>query len=526
MPGEKEKPIEGISIEKDRSITSCQVAKGPALADILYDLQNVRLPSSDESIEDIGDTTSSSKRASARAKLAKEKEETLRLYEENSKACDEVMNAMLRDLDEVDKSKVSSSEMATSTETVWIRTKNKAKVIVTTNADDKVSQTTPVSTTTAVPLLKNTTTTVPASKKNPVLTDKTESVKTTGLSKAATPASIPNTVATESAPTMEVTKRKTIRLADEQIRQLASKGGSRPNTASDKRLNDPAQDEIQEEGVLNFLIRTGIKDTSSKKTAKPRNPEPKPVRTTPVKKTADLVIEPKSSATDTISTPTQSDQGSTKRQRRPTNRHSPSEANQQCQVLRRGEIRRNIPDPPTVDSRPVKVVTQSKNDTNINIVEMFGESDSDEENKDILQPNSINACIWTEDRVESPIYNTPQMITEEFITPSVVKETVSTELTPMEISLRAHLHDMTKKGDTTRIDDHPIQEEVVNVPTTACAIDIEKTINIITTKSSKRPEGHETSKKPDPTAIVTAVEIGDNKTSEAVKEDKGFKIHA
>ena len=86
------------------------------------------------------------------------------------------------------------------------------------------------------------------------------------------------------------------------------------------------------------------------------------MRTTPVKKATELAIDTRIISSDSTSTPTQSEVGSTKRQRRPTNRHSPSEANQQCQVLRKGENKRQIPDPPALNNNPIAVVTESKND--------------------------------------------------------------------------------------------------------------------------------------------------------------------
>jgi len=135
-PGEINMPFKSVSTTNESNINRCEVAKSPALTDILNDLQNVREPIDDGTIEDTIDTTSPNKRASARAKAVKEREEMLRLYEENSKACDEVMNELLKDIDKVDKSKATSNDMATSTETVWIRTKNKAKVIVPTNASE------------------------------------------------------------------------------------------------------------------------------------------------------------------------------------------------------------------------------------------------------------------------------------------------------------------------------------------------------------------------------------------------------
>lgn len=60
-----------------------------------------------------------------------------------------------------------------------------------------------------------------------------------------------------------------------------------------------------------------------------------------------------------------------------TFRHSPSEANQQIQVLRKGDHRRPIPNLPEVARYNFEVTSTSKNDPNINIIELFGESDTD-----------------------------------------------------------------------------------------------------------------------------------------------------
>ena len=49
------------------------------------------------------------------------------------------------------------------------------------------------------------------------------------------------------------------------------------------------------------------------------------------------------------------------------------------------------------------MVSSSKNDPIIKIIELFGESDSDSEIKDIIQPNSVEACIWS----DSPVHGSP-----------------------------------------------------------------------------------------------------------------------
>lgn len=120
------------------------------------------------------DSTSPTKRASSLAKIAKEKEETLRMYEESSKKCDEIVDAILGKFDGTEKSTTMDASAVTSTGTVWIRTKNKAKVI------------------------SNTTTNVTAPVENH--------------------------------------QRRKLRLADKQVSQIAYRGGVRANHMGDKKV--------------------------------------------------------------------------------------------------------------------------------------------------------------------------------------------------------------------------------------------------------------------------------------------------
>ena len=71
----------------------------------------------------------------------------------------------------------------------------------------------------------------------------------------------------------------------------------------------------------------------------------------------------------------------------------------------------------------------------INIIELFGESDSDEAERDLLQPNPIEACIWEDDRVDSPLSGTPYSNTGGSISHSEDGAIKSLETTPMDIAM-------------------------------------------------------------------------------------------
>jgi len=80
------------------------------------------------------------------------------------------------------------------------------------------------------------------------------------------------------------------------------------------------------EGALDYLVRYGIKDNSNKRTEKPKSPEPKPARSTPVKMRREKVPVEETLSKESIKLPDQiletgSDIFNTKRQRSPTNRH-------------------------------------------------------------------------------------------------------------------------------------------------------------------------------------------------------------
>ena len=119
------------SLNKKETSISIIDAKGPTLTEILNDLNNVRMPPADRNEEIRIDNTSPNKRASERVKIAKDKEDTLRMHEEDSKECDALVNAIINNLDRVEDPPVTLTSTATSTETVWIRTKPKSKVVTT-----------------------------------------------------------------------------------------------------------------------------------------------------------------------------------------------------------------------------------------------------------------------------------------------------------------------------------------------------------------------------------------------------------
>ena len=212
--------------------TNDDTKKSPSLTDILNDLNNFKAPATELTDERKSESTSPTKRTSARSKLAKEKEETLRMYEESSKKCDDVVDALIDNLEEASAPKSSSTDMATSTETVWIRTKAKAKVLPTTIDNVQRPTTVPANTRDSAPAksLPNISVSTNAEVPNtPAPTSTNVSTKSTVPTTA--PSINPATVTTS----VESSKRKTIRLADEQVRQIANKGPVRPNFLGDKR---------------------------------------------------------------------------------------------------------------------------------------------------------------------------------------------------------------------------------------------------------------------------------------------------
>jgi len=212
------KKDEDVTSSKKTTSINKDVAKGPELIDILNDIQNVRIPIAEVPVDTSTDNTSPNKRASNRAKLAKEKEETLRMYVERSKKCDAEVDAIIDELDGAAKTNITDTNTGSLTDTVWIQTKNKAKVL-------------------------------------------------------------PDTTSKSTA-TDEPTKRKTIRLADEQIRQIAYKGGVRTNFIGDKNTKaNSSNSEPEIVGVLDYLVRVGI----NKRSEKLKSTDPKPRHNTPVK---------------------------------------------------------------------------------------------------------------------------------------------------------------------------------------------------------------------------------------------------
>ena len=176
---------------------------------------------------------------------------------------------------------------------------------------------------------------------------------------------------------------------------------------------------------------------------------------------------------------TRSELPNTKRTRRPTNRHSPSEANQQVQVLRKEDNRRPIPDLPGREST-YEVVSSSKTDPNIRIVELFGESDTDNEGVDLIQPNSIAACIWSDDLDTSTRGALPKTRTEEEIVSKNYELTLSStsekEMTPMEIAMRNIQEDAKREGESMQSQKPNLPDITVNVPTTSYAINLEPVV--------------------------------------------------
>jgi len=145
-------------------------------------------------------------------------------------------------------------------------------------------------------------------------------------------------------------------LADERIRQIAYKGGVRTNVIGDKKTKaNSSSSEPEVEGALDYLVRVGIKDNSIKRTEKSKSTDPKPARNTPVKPRKEATKAKETPSKESIKLPDDNLEPGTelpnaKRTRKPTNRHSPSEANRQVQVLRKRDNRPPIPDLPERES--------------------------------------------------------------------------------------------------------------------------------------------------------------------------------
>jgi len=95
-------------------------------------------------------------------------------------------------------------------------------------------------------------------------------------------------------------------------------------------------------GALDYLVRVGIKVSSNKRPEKSKSTDVKPARNTPVKVRKEATQAKETPSMESIKLPEDNPGPSTelpssKRIRKPKNRHSPSEANQQVQVLRKGD---------------------------------------------------------------------------------------------------------------------------------------------------------------------------------------------
>ena len=131
--------------------TNDENKKSQSLTDILNDLNNFKAPATELTDERKSESTSPAKRASNRKKREKEKEETLKMYEESGKESDDAIKAMIANLDKPCAPKCTSTDMGTSTETVWIRTKPKAKVLPATGANVQNSMPVPATTNDSAP---------------------------------------------------------------------------------------------------------------------------------------------------------------------------------------------------------------------------------------------------------------------------------------------------------------------------------------------------------------------------------------
>ena len=226
-----------------RNNTACtndENKKSQSLTDILNDLNNFKAPATELTDERKSESTSPAKRASNRKKLEKEKEETLKMYEESCKKSDDVVDALIENLEEASAPKSSSTDMATSTETVWIRTKAKAKVLPATVANVQNSTPVPANTRDSAPA--KSLSSIPVST-NAEVPSTAATTSTNVATKKTIPATGPSITPATVTTSVEQSKRRTIRLADEQVRQIASKGPVRPNFLGDKRGTSTVRNE-------------------------------------------------------------------------------------------------------------------------------------------------------------------------------------------------------------------------------------------------------------------------------------------
>jgi len=124
------------------------------------------------------------------------------------------------------------------------------------------------------------------------------------------------------------------------------------------------------------------------------------------------------------------------------------------------------------------LTSTSKNDPNINIIELFGKSATDNEGIDIILPNLIAACIWPDNVEYSPGSDIPPVSTEEVLH---TKDCTSTSTSTLikEIALKYDMQDTSADSVAIHMNKEKVLENLGNVPTTLCAIDTESsTVNL------------------------------------------------
>jgi len=211
-------------------------------------------------------------------------------------------------------------------------------------------------------------------------------------------------------------KWKTIRLGDEQVRQIVTKGEARTsNPATKKQLDKVPRNSPGVEGALDYLMRVDVKVTPITCPEKSKSSDSRSSKSTSTKQEKEVEIDKETLGIESIKSADdimnkRSDSYSFRRNPKPTNRHSPSEANQQVQVLRKGESKRQIPELENSAKHSFAVSSTSGNDPAINIIELFGDSYTESGEEEKAQPNSVQACIWSDNEEYVPGSDLPRIV--------------------------------------------------------------------------------------------------------------------
>jgi len=95
------------------------------------------------------------------------------------------------------------------------------------------------------------------------------------------------------------------------------------------------------------------------------------------------------------------------------------------------------------------VNSKSANDPTINILELFGDSETESGGKDKVQPNYIQASIWSDNEDYYPGYKlqpiTNKTISSAVVDPLPTQRASTEETTPMDIALNNKISEQSIK---------------------------------------------------------------------------------